>query len=65
MRSEFSGDDGEVVLSGFDENVEMENEEKGERGDSEGRVLREDAVVVEKAIGLWCAGGTRCDGGEE
>lgn len=52
MRGEFSSDDGEVVLCGGDEDVEVEEEEECEGRDSERGVVGEDAVVVEKAIGF-------------
>lgn len=41
------------MRGGFDEDVEMEDEENGEGGDREDWSLRENAVVVEDAaIGL-------------
>lgn len=52
VRGEFSSDDGEVVLCGGDEDVEVEEEEECEGRDSERGVVGEDAVVVEKAIGF-------------
>ena len=52
MGGEFGGDEGEVVLGGGDEDVEVEEEEEGEEGDGESGVLWEEALVVEDSIGF-------------
>lgn len=56
MGGEFSDDDGEAILSGLDEDVELKEDREGEEGDGERRVFAEEAEVegevVEEAIGV-------------
>lgn len=45
MSGDFGDDRGKARLGGFDENVEVEEEEEGEEGDGEVRVGVEEAGV--------------------
>lgn len=47
------------MLCGFDEDVEMEDEEDGERCDGEEWSLGENAVVVDDSVGVRVGGGAR------
>lgn len=63
MKCELGSDNGEVILSGFDENVEVEEKKKSEERDRERRVLIKEAEmeihVVNEAIRARFKRGTR------
>lgn len=63
MEGELGSDNGEMILSGFDEDVEVQEEEESEKRDGERWVLVKEAEmeiqVVNEAIGAEFDGGTR------
>lgn len=72
MGGERGDREGEVMVGGGDEEVEVEEEREGERWEREEKVLMEEAkvegvVVVYEAVDLMCggAGGGGGGGGQE
>ena len=50
--SQFGSYNGEVVLGGFDEDIEEEEDEERRRRDGEKWVLGEEARVVQESVGV-------------
>lgn len=65
MKGELGSDNGEVILSGFDEDVEVKEKKENEKRDRARWVLIEEAEmkiqVVNEAIGVRFNRGTRWD----